>query len=84
MKEFAHHMPEEKKPDHSKLRESLPDDLKPIFDDLVTDYKFLSTKHHGRAFVSYVILADLIKMGWRLSARPTGKVGKKHDRQRQE
>jgi hypothetical protein len=64
-------MPEARKPDRSTLRESLPNDLKAVFDELVTDYKFLSTKHHGRAFVSYAILADLIRMGWRLSARPT-------------
>jgi hypothetical protein len=65
-------MSEGKKFVHIKIRESISVDLKPVFDDLVTDYKFLSTKHHGRAFVSYAILADLINMGWRRSARPRG------------
>ncbi len=58
-------------PKHQEIRDGLPDDLKSSLDDLVTDYKFFATKHHGRAFVSYGILADLIKPGWRLSAPST-------------
>ena len=46
----------------------MPDDLKPIFDDLVTDYRFAATKHHGSPFVSYVVLAEMVKLGWRLGA----------------
>jgi hypothetical protein len=55
---------------HQEARNSLPDDLKPIFDDLVHDYRFLATKHHGSPFVSYAVLAELIKVGWRLSSKP--------------
>jgi hypothetical protein len=52
---------------HELARNSLPDDLKPIFDDLVADYKFIATKHHGAPYVSYIVLADLVREGWRRS-----------------
>jgi hypothetical protein len=46
----------------------LPDDLKPVFDEFVTDYRFAATKHHGSPFVSYVVIAEMVKLGWRLGA----------------
>jgi hypothetical protein len=55
---------------HEAARVSLPEALWPIFDDLVADYRFLATKHHGSPFVSYQVLAELVKAGWRLSAEP--------------
>ena len=48
-----------------ETRNSLPEELKPIFDDFVADYKYAATLRHGRPYVSYVVLADLIKAGWR-------------------
>jgi hypothetical protein len=36
-----------------EARNSLPDDLRPIFDDFVADYKFHGTKRHGKPYVSY-------------------------------
>lgn len=51
-------------------RSSLPESLRPVFDDFVNDYKFCGTKYHGSPFVSYVILAEMVKMGWRLAADP--------------
>lgn len=53
---------------HEQARNSLSDELKPIFDDFVADYKFASTKHHGAPFVSYVVLAEMVRAGWRLLA----------------
>jgi len=50
-------------------RNTLPDELKPVFDDFVADYKFAGTKHHGSPFVSYIILAEMVKMGWRLAVK---------------
>ena len=50
---------------HELSRNSLPDNLKPVFDEIVADYRFSATKHHGSPFVSYVILADLVREGWR-------------------
>ena len=57
---------------HEEARRSLPDDLVPIFDAFVEDYKFAGTIHHGSPFVSYVILAEMVKAGWRPSGEPIG------------
>ncbi len=53
-----------------EARNSLPKELRPIFDEFVSDYKYAATLRHGRPYVSYVVLADLIKAGWRSSAQP--------------
>jgi len=53
-----------------EARDSLPDELKPIFDDFVADYKYAATLRHGRPYISYIVLADMIRGGWRLSAEP--------------
>jgi len=53
-----------------EARNSLPDDLRPIFDDFVADYKFHGTKRHGKPYVSYIVLADMVRAGWRLAAEP--------------
>ncbi len=57
---------------HEIARNSLPDELKPLFDQFVEDYKFAGTIHHGSPFVSYMILAEMIKAGWRPSGEPIG------------
>ncbi len=51
-------------------RNSLPEDLIPVFDDLVADYRFAATRNHGSPFVSYIALADLVRVGWRLTEEP--------------
>ena len=53
---------------HEQARDSLPDKLKPVFDNFVTDYRLAATKHHGSPFVSYVVLAEMVRLGWRLTA----------------
>jgi len=35
-----------------QARNSLPDELKAIFDDFVNDYKFFATMHHGSPYLS--------------------------------
>ena len=50
---------------HEDARNSLPDDLKSVFDQLVADYKYVATTRHGAPYVSYIVLADLIHAGWR-------------------
>ena len=55
---------------HEFARKSLPDDLKGVFDDFVDHYKFAATKHHGSPFVSYIVLAEMVRAGWRLAAEP--------------
>ncbi len=54
-----------KSPKFHEGRESLPEDLRPIYDELVASYAFYSLKHLGREFVSYKILAELVREGWR-------------------
>jgi len=53
-----------------EARNGLPEELKPIFNDFVSDYKYAATLHYGRPYVSYVVIADLVKAGWRLAAEP--------------
>ena len=55
------------KPSEKQLeaRNSLPEELKPVFDELVADYKYAATLRHGRPYVSYVVLADMVRAGWR-------------------
>ena len=53
-----------------EARNTLPDDLKPIFDQFVSDYKYAATMRHGAPYVSYMVLADMIRAGWRLTTGP--------------
>ena len=66
-------MTESKKlsPKHAEARDSLPPDLRSVFDDLVEDYKHFSIVRLGKQFVSYPILADLVRQGWRYSGTRT-------------
>lgn len=32
---------------------------------------FAATKHHGAPFVSYILLAEMVRAGWRRTAEPT-------------
>jgi len=57
---------------HEQARNSLPEELRPVFDAFVDDYKFAGTIHHGSPFVSYIILAEMVKAGWRPSGEPMG------------
>lgn len=64
-------MAEEKRTEkHEQARMSLPDDLKPIFDDFVAHYKYHAAMRHGAPYVSYIVLADMVRSGWRRSAEP--------------
>ena len=55
-----------------QARNSLPEELWSVFDSFVEDYKFAGTIHHGSPFVSYIILAEMVKAGWRPSGEPIG------------
>jgi len=48
-----------------EARDSLPEELRPLYDELVADYKFATFKRHGRGYVAYMVLADLVRVGWR-------------------
>ena len=51
-----------------QTRNSLPEELKPVFDDFVAYYKYAATLRHGRPYISYIVLADMVRAGWRRSA----------------
>jgi len=53
-----------------KVRESLPEDLRPIYDAFVAQYAFHTTRLFGRGYVAYEVLASLIRDGWRPAADP--------------
>ena len=53
-----------------EARISLPEKLKPVFDDFVADYKFAATLRHGKPYISYIVLADMVKAGWRRTPEP--------------
>ncbi len=41
-----------------------------IFDQYVLDDQYAAIMHHGAPYVSYIVLADMIRAGWRLTAKP--------------
>jgi hypothetical protein len=57
--------PGRRSPKFYEVRSSLPEELRPIYEELVTSYAFYSLKYHGREWVSFQIIADLVKEGWR-------------------
>ena len=63
-------MPESRTEKHELARSSLPEELRPVFDDFVAAYKFAATKCHGSPFVSYIVLSEMVRAGWRLAAEP--------------
>jgi len=52
-----------------ETRNSLPEVLRPIFDEFVADYKYAATLRHGRPYISYTVLADMVRAGWRCVAK---------------
>jgi len=53
---------------YQEIYDSLPEYLQIEFEHIVQDYRYASELHFGRKFVSYAILGDLIKAGWRRTA----------------
>ena len=60
---------------HEVARNRVPDELKGVFDEFVEHYKFATTKHHGSPFVSYVVLAEMVNLGWRCVEESSEKKG---------
>lgn len=71
--DFAARMRAERGPKFAAARESLPEALRPTYDLMVASYSFYSLKHHGREWVSYRIIAELVKEGWRPAINPPKK-----------
>jgi len=58
-----------------EARNGLPETLRPIFDELVEDYRFATFKRYGRGYIAYQALADLVRVGWRHAADPLPESG---------
>lgn len=54
-----------KSPKYVEAMGVVPDDLIPVFDELLEHYKFAALKQHGRAMASPLVIAELVLMGWR-------------------
>ena len=61
---------EKMNPKMEKEFESLPNELKPIFKRIVDEYQYHCVLKYGRPFVSYAVLADLVRDGWRPTHDP--------------
>jgi len=62
-------MPEEKPdlkktPGYLRGRDSLPEELWPMYERLIADYKYHALLRTGRGWVAYDVIADLVKFGW--------------------
>jgi hypothetical protein len=53
-------------PKYIEARNTLGDELKPIYDEVVAAYRYAATLRHGKPYVSYIVLADMVKAGWRM------------------
>ena len=49
----------------NEARESLDESLRPIFDELVDDYRHHAVMLTGQPWVAYKIIAKLVETGWR-------------------
>ena len=47
-----------------EAKENLSEDLRDINDEFVADYRYAATLRHGKPYVSYIVLADIVKAGW--------------------
>ncbi len=55
---------------YHKAKESLPDNLKPVYEEFVKQYAFHTEILYGRGYVAYSVLAALVRDGWRHAAEP--------------
>jgi hypothetical protein len=54
-------------------REKLPEELQEPYDALVEAYRYYAIVHYRHPFVSYKVLAELVRDGWRLSSNPVNR-----------
>ena len=52
-------------PKMEKELNELPKDLRALYKRIVLEYQYYCVVKHGHPWVSYAVLADLIKAGWR-------------------
>jgi len=52
---------------YQKALAGLPQELQPVYEQLVADYSWHTTKLYGKGYVAYEVLAALVRAGWRKS-----------------
>lgn len=57
-------------PKYKQAEARLPEQLKPVFQQMVKEYEFLTAIEYGRGYVAYQVLAEMVLAGW----RPTGEM----------
>lgn len=62
-------MTEKRSQKDQEARDSLPEELRDVYDALIADYRWSTVKRYGTGYVAYSVLADLIRGGWRPTAR---------------
>ena len=55
---------------YQKARAGLPEELQGVYEELVSQYSWHTTRLFGRGYVAYEVLASLVRDGWRLAAEP--------------
>ena len=54
-----------------EARSSLPEELRSVYQRLVEEYRFHALQRYGRAWVSYDVIADLVRSDWRPTEEQT-------------
>lgn len=57
-------------PKYVEARDTLPEELRPIYDRLVEEYFLHTHATYGHGYVAYRVIAALVRDGWRPSAGP--------------
>ncbi len=61
-------------PKYVEARESLPEDLHPVYEQLVEEYAFFTMRHYGQGYVAYKIIASLVENGWRSTEQKSRRI----------
>ena len=55
-------------PKSKEAEATLPAELRPVYQQMVQEYEFLTHVRYGRGYVAYQVLAQMVLAGWRCSA----------------
>jgi hypothetical protein len=55
-------------PKSNEAEALLPDELRPVYRQMVEQYEFLTFLKHGRGYVAYQVIAQMVLAGWRPSS----------------
>ena len=56
-------------PKSKEAEARLPEELRPVYRQMVQDYEFQTQVKYGRGYVAYDVLADMVLAGWRPSGQ---------------